>query len=175
MSVDSAAPPLLATLRADSRANRRDPRAWLVVMLFRITAAARGNGARPRLIALPLVAFYKLLVEWILGIEIPLRLRVGHGFRLSHGYGVVIHPTARLGTNVVVKHGVTIGHRGEEDREGPTPTIGDNVVFGPHSQVLGDVAVGAGARIGAGAVVLVDVPPGATAVGVPARIVSRGG
>jgi serine acetyltransferase len=164
--------PLLSVLRADSRANRHDLRVWLVVVLFRITAYARGDGPRPRVAALPLIAAYKLLVEWVLGIELPLRLRVGPGLRLFHAHGIVIHPDARLGANVVLKHGVTIGHRGEEDTEGPTPTIGDGTVLGPHAQVLGDVTVGAGARIGAGAVVLTDVPPGATAVGVPARVVS---
>ena len=165
-------PPLLAVLRADSRANSHDLRVWLVVLLFRVTAYARGDGPRPRLAALPLIVVYKLLVEWVLGIELPLRLSVGPGLRLYHAHGIVVHPEARLGADVVLKHGVTIGHRGEEDTEGPTPTIGDGVVFGPHSQVLGDVTVGAGARIGAGAVVLSDVPPGATAVGVPARVIS---
>jgi serine acetyltransferase len=171
-SYPSQAQPLLALLCADSRANRHDVRVWLVVMLFRVAAAARGDGRRPRLASLPLIATYKLVVEWVMGVELPLRLRVGPGLRLFHAHGIVIHPDARLGANVVLKHGVTIGHRGDEDTEGPTPTIGDGAVFGPHSQVLGDVTVGAGARIGAGAVVVSDVPPGATAVGVPARIVS---
>ena len=166
--------PLLAVLRADSRANRHDPRVWLVVVLFRLTAYARGDGPRPRPAAIPLIVLYKLLVEWVMGIELPLRLRVGPGLRLFHAHGIVIHPDARLGANVVLKHGVTIGHRGDEDTEGPTPTIGDGTVFGPNSQVLGDVIVGAGARIGAGAVVLSDVPPGATAVGIPARVVGAG-
>lgn len=171
---DAGRLPLLAVLRADSRANRHDLRVWLVVVLFRLAASARGAGARPRTAAIPLIVLYKLLVEWVMGIELPLRLRVGPGLRLFHAHGIVIHPDARLGANVVLKHGVTIGHRGDEDTEGPTPTIGDGTVFGPNSQVLGDVTVGAGARIGAGAVVLSDVPPGATAVGIPARVVGAG-
>jgi putative colanic acid biosynthesis acetyltransferase WcaB len=171
---DASRLPLVAVLRADSRANRHDLRVWLVVVLFRLTAHARGDGPRPRLAAIPLIVLYKLLVEWVMGIELPLRLRVGPGLRLFHAHGIVIHPEARLGANVVLKHGVTIGHRGDEDTEGPTPTIGDGTVFGPNSQVLGDVTVGAGARIGAGAVVLCDVPPGATAVGIPARVVGAG-
>jgi putative colanic acid biosynthesis acetyltransferase WcaB len=171
---DTGRLPLLAVLRADSRANRHDLRVWLVVVLFRLTAYARGDGPRPRLAAIPLIVLYKLLVEWVMGIELPLRLRVGPGLRLFHAHGIVIHPDARLGANVVLKHGVTIGHRGDEDTEGPTPTIGDGTVFGPNAQVLGDVSVGAGARIGAGAVVLCDVPPGATAVGIPARVVGDG-
>jgi serine acetyltransferase len=164
-------PSLLAVLRADSRANRHDPRLWTVVVLFRLAAHARGRRPRPRLVALPLIVLYKLLVEWVLGIELPLRLRVGPGLRLYHAHGLVVHPDAELGAGVVLKHGVTIGHRGDEETEGPTPVIGDGAVLGPHAQVLGDVTVGAGARIGAGAVVLCDVPPDATAVGIPARII----
>ena len=167
---------LLDLLRVDSRANRHDARCWFVVMAFRITAAARGSGPRPRPAALPVIVVYKVIVDWLLGIDLPLRLSVGPGIRLYHAYGLVIHPEARLGAGVVLKHGVTIGHRGDEEGgEGPTPRIGDGVVFGPHSQVLGDVTVGEGALIGAGAVVLSDVPAGATAVGVPARVIPPAG
>jgi serine acetyltransferase len=161
----------LDVLRADSRANRHDARAWVVVLSFRIASFARGDGPRPRPAALPVIVAYKLAVEWVLGIELPVRLKAGPGLRLFHGHGLVVHPDARLGANVVLKHGVTIGHRGEEDTEGETPTIGDGTVFGPNSQVLGGVTVGENARIGAGAVVLTDVPAGATAVGVPARVI----
>lgn len=162
---------LVETIRTDARANAHDPRAVFVVTAFRLAAAARGSGTRPRRAALPLLVLYKLVVEWVMGIELPLTLTVGPRVRLFHAYGLVVHPRAELGADVVLKHGVTIGHRGPEEEEGPVPTIGDGVVFGPHAQVLGGVTVGARARIGAGAVVLSDVPPDAVAVGVPARVV----
>lgn len=170
-----SAPSLVEVMRADARANARDPHALLVVLFYRAAAAARGNGPRPRLAALPLIVLYKLVVSWILGVDLPVRMKAGPGLRVAHGHGLVVHPRTILGSDVVLKHGVTLGHRGEEQTEGAVPTIGDRVVFGPHSQVLGGVTVGADARIGAGAVVLIDVPAGAVAVGVPARIVTGAG
>jgi serine O-acetyltransferase/putative colanic acid biosynthesis acetyltransferase WcaB len=159
---------------SEVRANRHNPRLALAVALFRLASTARGEGARPRSVAIPLIVFYKLVVEWGLGIEIPVSVRVGPGLRIYHGYGIVIHQQVRIGANVVLKQGVTLGHRGEENDPGPVPTIGDDVVFGPGAQVLGGVTVGDGARVGAGAIVLRDVPPGALAVGNPARIIERG-
>jgi putative colanic acid biosynthesis acetyltransferase WcaB len=162
---------LLDTLRSDVRANPRDPRALFVVCLFRLTVAARGTGPRPRVLAMPLIVLYKLAVEWVLGIDLPVRLKAGPGLGLRHAYGLVVHPNTVLGRDVILKHGVTLGHRGDESDDGPVPVIGDRVVFGPHAQVLGGVSVGDDARIGAGAVVVTDVPAGASAVGVPARII----
>jgi serine acetyltransferase len=162
---------VVETIRADATANAGDARATLVLLLFRLAVAARGTGERPRRAAIPLMVFYKLVVEWVLGIDLPLRLQAGPGLRLRHGFGLVVHPRTVLGRDVVLKHGVTIGHRGDENDDGPVPVIGDRVVFGPHSQVLGGVTVGDDARIGAGAVVVTDVPAGAAAVGVPARII----
>ena len=76
----------------------------------------------------------------------------------------------RIGAGCTLRQGVTIGNRIEN---GPVPVIGDRVEFGAYAQVLGDVSVGGGAKIGAMSVVLVDVPPNTTAVGVPAKIVFR--
>jgi serine O-acetyltransferase len=83
---------------------------------------------------------------------------------------VFIHAKAVLGSNCTLRQGVTIGNR-EED--GGAPVIGDNVEFGAYAQVLGNVSIGNSCKIGAMAVVLDDVPAGATAVGQPARIVTR--
>lgn len=90
----------------------------------------------------------------------------GPGFVLVHSLCVVINGGVRGGANVRIEHGVTIG---AEKRK--TPVIGDDVFLGAGAKVIGGVTVGTGARIGANAVVLADVPPHSTAVGVPARIV----
>ena len=90
----------------------------------------------------------------------------GPGFVLIHSDGVVINGRVRGGSGVLVEHQVTIG----AERRG-SPVIGDGVFLGAGSKVLGAVTIGDGARVGANAVVLVDVPPHATAVGVPARVV----
>lgn len=101
------------------------------------------------------------------GIDIPRRARVGPGLLIHHFGGIIIHPNAVIGARCIMRHGVTIGAR---DTSGP-PTIGDDVVIGAYAQILGSIHVGDGARIGAMAVVLKDVPAGATVVGNPARVI----
>jgi serine O-acetyltransferase len=94
---------------------------------------------------------------------------IGPGLVIAHGYGTILNAD-RIGANCWIHQQVTIGW----DYGGGRPTLEDDVFIGAGAKVLGSVVVGRGARIGANAVVLEDVPPGATAVGVPARIVRRG-
>jgi putative colanic acid biosynthesis acetyltransferase WcaB len=118
----------------------------------------------------PVLIVYKLVVEWLLAVDLPVRTRVGAGLTLNHAYAIVVHPDAVLGSNCLLIQGVTIGQKVSTGQH-RAPVVGDGVAFGAHASVLGPVHIGDGARIGAGAVVLCDVPAGATAVGVPARIV----
>jgi serine acetyltransferase len=156
-------------LRADWRVNRRDGRSLVIVTLFRLAQAA--NAVRPELrpLALPVLVAYKLIVEWLLTVDLPVRTRVGPGLSLDHAYGIVVHPDAVLGSGCVLIQGVTIGQKSSAG-ENRAPMIGDGVTFGANASALGPIHIGDGARIGAGAVVLQNVPAGATAVGVPARV-----
>ncbi|MDQ3043771.1 MAG: serine O-acetyltransferase [Chloroflexota bacterium] len=104
------------------------------------------------------------------GIEIHPGATIGRGLFIDHGMGVVIGETTRIGDNVTMYQGVTLGGTGKQ-RGKRHPTIGDDVVIGVGAKVLGAVTIGNGAKIGGGAVVLRDVPAFATAVGVPARAV----
>ncbi len=107
----------------------------------------------------------------ITGIEIHPGARLGQGVFIDHGMGVVIGETTTVGNNVTMFQGVTLGGTGKE-RGKRHPTIEDNAVIGVGASVLGAVTIGEGARVGAGSVVLKDVPPHATAVGMPARAVA---
>jgi len=103
------------------------------------------------------------------GIEIHPGARLGRRLFIDHGMGVVIGETAEVGDDVVLFHGSTLG--GKTMRHGKRhPTLGDNVVVGAGAKILGPVWIGAGAQVGANAVVIHDVPAGAIAVGVPAQI-----
>ena len=105
----------------------------------------------------------------VTGIEIHPAATIGRRLFIDHGMGVVIGETAVVGDDVLMFHGVTLG--GTSRIAGRRhPVVGDSVVIGAGAKLLGPIAVGDGARIGANAVVLHDVPIGATAVGVPARI-----
>ena len=109
--------------------------------------------------------------RWITGIEIHPGAKIGKRFFIDHGMGVVIGETAEIGDDCMLYQGVTLGGTGKEKGK-RHPTLGNDVVVGVGAKVLGAINIGDGARIGAGAVVLRDVPPHATAVGVPAKVVA---
>ncbi len=110
------------------------------------------------------------LGRFLTGIEIHPGARIGRRFFIDHGMGVVIGETAEIGDDVTLYHGVTLG--GTSWRAGKRhPTLADGVVIGAGAKVLGPILIGRGARVGSNAVVVKDVPAGATAVGIPARII----
>lgn len=106
------------------------------------------------------------------GIEIHPGAVIGEGFFIDHGNGVIIGETAQIGNNVTLYQGVTLGGTGKEQGK-RHPTIGDNVMISAGAKVLGSFTVGEGSKIGAGSVVLKEVPPNSTVVGVPGRVVRR--
>ncbi len=115
-----------------------------------------------------LARFVSLIARWLTGIEIHPAARIGRRFFIDHGMGVVIGETADIGDDVTLYHGVTLG--GTSWQSGKRhPTLGDDVVVGAGAKILGPIRVGSGARIGSNAVVLKDVPEGATMIGIPAR------
>jgi serine O-acetyltransferase len=110
------------------------------------------------------------VTETLTGISIPKSVKIGPGLRIHHFGNIIVHADVEIGANCVLRQGITIGNRVEG---GPVPVLEDDVELGAYAQVLGKVWVGQGARIGAMSVVLVDIPPGATAVGVPARVIVK--
>ena len=106
------------------------------------------------------------------GIEIHPGATIGKGLFIDHGNGVVIGETAILGDNVTLYQGVTLGGTGKEHGK-RHPTIGDNVMISAGAKVLGSFTVGSNSKIGAGSVVLSEVPPNSTVVGVPGRVIKR--
>ncbi|MCD8192451.1 MAG: serine O-acetyltransferase [Oscillospiraceae bacterium] len=107
------------------------------------------------------------------GIEIHPGAKIGRRLVIDHGMGIVIGETAEVGDDCLIYHGVTLGGTGK-DKGKRHPTIGNNVLIGTGAKVLGPFKVGDNSRIAANSVVLKEVPPDCTAVGVPARIVRRG-
>ncbi len=108
------------------------------------------------------------------GIEIHPGATIGRRLFIDHGMGVVVGETAIIGDDVTLYHGVTLGGTSLQKKK-RHPTLGNGVVIGNTSSVLGDIVVGDNSRVGAGSVVLRDVPPDSTVVGVPAHIVYRDG
>ena len=114
------------------------------------------------------------LARFLTGIEIHPGATIGKGLFIDHGSGVVIGETTVIGDHCTLYQGVTLGGTGK-DKGKRHPTLGNNVTIGTGAKVLGPFTVGDNARIAAGAVVLSEVPPDCTAVGVPARVVRRQG
>lgn len=112
--------------------------------------------------------------KWLTGIEIHPCAAIGQGLFIDHGMGVVIGETSIIGNNVTLFQGATLGGTGKE-RGKRHPTLGNNVVVGAGAKILGNVKIGDNVQIGANAVVIKDVPPDSTVVGVPGRIIKREG
>jgi serine O-acetyltransferase len=141
---------LLASLRAYERHARRGP---LHAVLRRVATLRH--------------RFWSVVT----GTEIPLGCRLGGGLMLPHPNGIVIHPMVEVGPNCLIFQQVTIGAGGGARRG--VPKVGGHVDIGAGAKLLGGITIGDHARIGANAVVTIDVPAGATAMGIPARIVAR--
>jgi len=118
--------------------------------------------------------FLSQVARWITGIEIHPGAQIGRRFFIDHGMGVVIGETAEVGDDVTLYQGVTLGGTGKETGK-RHPTVCDNVVIGAGARILGSITIGANCRIGAGSVVLRNVPADSTVVGVPGHIVLRNG
>jgi len=113
------------------------------------------------------------LSRFATGIEIHPGASIGRRFFIDHGMGVVIGETSEIGDDVLIYQGVVLGGTSLQKRK-RHPTIGNDVVIGAGATLLGAITIGDGARIGAGSVVVESVPPGATVVGVPGRVVEEG-
>ncbi|NKB82322.1 MAG: serine O-acetyltransferase [Nitrospirales bacterium] len=113
-------------------------------------------------------------VRWLTGVEIHPGAKIGHGFFIDHGMGVVIGETAEIGDYVTLFQGVTLGGTGK-DRGKRHPTLGNHVVVGSGAKILGNITIGDFVKIGANSVVLRSVPSNSTVIGIPGRIIKSVG
>lgn len=112
--------------------------------------------------------FYVVLIHWIMGIELDYKSDIGPGLALHHGMKLVVHQNVKIGEDCVLRQFVTIGERVSG---GPVPVLGNRVQVGANAVILGGVRLGDDSSVGAGAVVLHDVPDHAVVAGNPAQII----
>lgn len=159
---------LWVIIKADWIANKNSPKGRLVMLLFRFASWFRRTNKLTQIIGIPYLVFYRLSVEWILGIEIPPATRIGIGCAVHHGQGLVVNNRTIIGNYCLLRQGVTLGNRNREDKYG-CPILEDHVIVGANALVLGRLSIGESAIVGAGSMVLKDVAPGTTVVGNPAQ------
>ena len=138
------------------------------LLAYRVAHWLKGHGVPvlPRVIS--------QLARWLTGIEIHPSAKIGSGFFIDHGMGVVVGETAEIGDYVTLFQGVTLGGTGKE-RGKRHPTLGNHVVVGAGAKILGGITIGDNVKIGANSVVLKNVPANSTVIGVPARVIKTQG
>ncbi len=153
----------------DWKANKSNFKGRLILLLFRIAQVISQNTLLKVIFFLYLI-LYIFLVEWLLGVELPWKTKVGKGTKLFHGHALVINPFSAIGDNCIIRHCTTIGNNGKND---DSPTIGNNVDIGSNVSIIGKIKIGDNVVIGSGTVVVKDVPSNCVVVGNPARIIKK--
>jgi putative colanic acid biosynthesis acetyltransferase WcaB len=120
----------------------------------------------------PFIIWYKFITEFVLNCEIPASVEIGNGLVIHHGQGLVMNNNVKIGENVTLKHHTTLGNKFSQSGEDlGSPIIGNNVSIGPHSILIGPIKVGDNSIIGAGSVVVKDVPCYSIVAGNPAKVI----
>lgn len=164
---------MVSYLFQDFAVNKGSPKIACALLLFRlIQPFSKNKGTFIWWCGFPLMVLYRVLVEWIFCLELRPSTRVGSCLKIEHGFSLVINDRTILGRNVHLRHSTTIGCiKLPDGSQGPCPIIGNNVEVGANCVILGGITIGDGAKIGAGSVVVKNVPPGAVVVGNPARVI----
>lgn len=159
----------MVDILAELQLMRGNTKGLFFLSFFRVSSYLSKTRLR-RLIGFPVRIMYKLLVQWMMGIDIPDQTKIGFGFKLFHGQGVVVHEDVVIGDSVRMRHNTTIGvaHDG-----GACPVIGSRVDIGANAVIIGRVIVGDDSIIAAGSVVIRDVPNRTVVAGNPAKVVKH--
>jgi putative colanic acid biosynthesis acetyltransferase WcaB len=158
-------------IHSDWLVNRGQLHIQVALLLFRLAARARASRSiSTRLTAHFLSGIYRGYSLSVTSIDVPTRTSIGPRLIIRHGFGLVIHADAVIGADVTLRQGVTVGARSGSRA---APKIGAGTDVGSGAQIIGDIVIGDRVRIGAGTVVVRDVPEGRTVVGNPGRVLER--
>ena len=162
-----------AYLFQDWQSNRKNFKAQLVLFLFRLVQLINRSMILKVIFILYLL-LYRYWVDWVWGIELPRKLKVGKRLSLYHGHALVINQGVVIGDNCTLRNSTTIGHKKLSDGSfSKCPRIGNNVDIGANVCIIGDIVIGDNVIIGAGSVVTKSIPSDCTVVGNPARILEK--
>lgn len=163
----------LIYLFQDWRVNHKNSKGQIVMVLYRIASLATIN-KYVFYFLIPYLFIYRILIEWILGIELPYKVKIGRNLNLIHGQSLVINKSTSIGCNCIIRQSTTIGNKQLKDGTySNCPVIGNNVDIGANVCIIGPIIIGDNVKIGAGTVVVKNIPSGSIVVGNPARIVNK--
>jgi putative colanic acid biosynthesis acetyltransferase WcaB len=161
-------------LFCDWSANEGNIKGCVIMFFFRLAAWCRSLPAPLWWLTIPYLAWYELFVVWIFGIELRYRTKIGPGLSLFHGMALVVHEGAVIGAGCTLRQSTTIGAKQLADgTQSACPILGDGVNVGANVVIIGPIKIGDRAVIGAGSVVVKDVPQGAVVAGIPARVIRQ--
>jgi putative colanic acid biosynthesis acetyltransferase WcaB len=162
------------SLFCDWSANRGNFKGRFVMACFRLAAACRRLPAPLWWLTIPYLAWYELAIVWGLGIELRYKSKIGPGLAVFHGQALVVHEGTVIGAGCTLRQSTTIGGKQLPDGSpSACPILGDAVDVGANAVIIGPVRIGDRAVIGAGSVVVKDVPAGAVVAGNPARVIRQ--
>lgn len=163
----------MSYLFQDWHANRRNFKGQLVMLMFRLVSLINRSMVA-KVVFFPYLVLYCYAVEWVWGIEIPRKTKIGKGLSLYHGQALVLNQGVILGDNCTLRNSVTIGHKKLTDGTfSRCPRLGNHVDVGANVVIIGDIEIGDNVVIGAGSVVTKSIPANSVAVGNPARILDK--
>jgi putative colanic acid biosynthesis acetyltransferase WcaB len=154
-------------IKQDYAANKGNTTGAIIMILFRTAAYCHGRRYL-RILCWPYLFFYKHFTRMFFSLEMPCTINIGQGLRIYHGIGLIVHEQVVIGKSCVLRQSTTIGNA---RAGGGSPHIGDYVEVGCHVCIIGDVYVGNEVVIGAGSVIIKDVPSGVMVAGNPGRII----
>ncbi|MGJ8716017.1 MAG: serine O-acetyltransferase [Maribacter stanieri] len=164
---------MLISIFQDWKSNKKNIKARIVLIGFRIAHLAVYHKAL-FILLVPHLIFYRIFVEWFLGVELPYKTKVGKGLKIYHGQALVINDGTIIGSNCTLRNSTTIGNKINIDGStSKSPKIGNNVDIGCNVSIIGPLIIGDNVIIGAGSVVVKDVPPDSIVVGNPARVIKQ--
>jgi putative colanic acid biosynthesis acetyltransferase WcaB len=162
---------MLKSVFQDWNYNKSNIKARLILIGFRIAHLAI-NTKLLFIILIPHLIIYRVIVEWFLGVELPYKTIIGKGLKIYHGQALVVNDGTIIGFNCTLRNSTTIGNKIYMDgNPSKSPVIGDNVDIGCNVSIIGPVVIGDNVIIGAGSVVVKNVPSNSIVAGNPARVI----